>query len=351
MRAILALPGDPETRTGGYLYDRRIRQGLEAAGWRVDLARLGDGFPAAGAAVRESATARLAALPEGVPVIVDGLAGGVLPEGVVAAAARGPVVYLCHHALADETGVAPADRDRLVDSERRALKAAHRIVVTAPATRRRLETAFGVPAGRIAVIEPGTDPAPIAPGTGDPPVLLCVASLTPRKGHAILIEALSGLADRPWRLVLVGGDHHDPACAADIGDRIARAGLGDRITLTGELSGEALDKRYAEADLFVLPSYLEGYGMVLAEALARGLPIVSTKAGAIPDTVPADAGVLVEPGDAEALRAALAPLIEDPRARARLAAGARSARGRLPDWPAQARRFAELLHALPETAG
>jgi len=343
MHAVFALPGDPETRTGGYLYDRRIRRGLEAAGWRVDLARLGDGFPDADAPTRRAAADRLAALPAGVPVIVDGLAGGVLPDGIARAARRGPVVYLCHHPLADETGLDAAQALRLRASETGALAAASRIVVTAPATRRRLVDGFGVAPERIMVVEPGTDPAPLAPGTGDPPTLLCVASLTPRKGHAVLVDALAGLADRSWRLVLVGGAQHDAGCAADLRRRIARTDLADRILLTGELSGPDLDARYAEADLFVLPSHLEGYGMVLAEALARGLPIVSTTAGAIPDTVPADAGRLVPPGDASALRAALADLLDDPAARRALAAGARAARDRLPDWDTQARRFAAAI--------
>jgi glycosyltransferase involved in cell wall biosynthesis len=122
--------------------------------------------------------------------------------------------------------------------------------------------------------------------------------------------------------------------------------LGDRVRLYGEVSAAELQSMYGQADAVVLPSFFEGYGMALAEALARGLPVVSTMAGAIPDTVPRDAGILVSPGDALALRAALAVLLDEPRQLARLAAGARVARAVLPTWPQAVSRFAAALDVL-----
>jgi glycosyltransferase involved in cell wall biosynthesis len=176
--------------------------------------------------------------------------------------------------------------------------------------------------------------------------LLCVATLIPRKGHAVLIEALRGLQDRAWTLHCVGSltQHADTASAVRLA--IAEHGLGDRVRLHGEVPAGVLESMYGQADAVVLPSYFEGYGMALAEALARGLPVVSTTAGAIPDTVPSNAGVLVPPGDAVALRAALAALLDAPALRARLAAGARAARAVLPTWHQAVARFAAALDSL-----
>jgi glycosyltransferase involved in cell wall biosynthesis len=215
--------------------------------------------------------------------------------------------------------------------------------VTSPATARAVG-GLGVPVERIDVVEPGTDPAPLARGsTGQVLGLLCVGAITPRKGHAVLIEALARIADRAWHLVCVGNLDRSPATVADLRRRIDALGLGGRVTLAGEESEDAIGSRYERADVFVLPSFHEGYGMALAEALAHGLPIVSTRAGAIPETVPQDAGRLVPPGDVEALAGALAALLDDPSLRGRLAAGARAARERLPSWASACGRFAAAL--------
>ena len=201
-----------------------------------------------------------------------------------------------------------------------------------------------MPAGQVHVVEPGTDAAALAQGSGSPALtLLCVATLTPRKGHAVLVEALAGLRDRAWTLHCVGSTSRHAATAQALRASIAALGLGHRVHLHGELCPAALEALYAQADAFVLPSYHEGYGMALAEALAHGLPVLSTTAGAIADTVPAGAGVLLPPGDVAALRQALARLMDDTPWRAALAAGARAARLRLPTWPQAAASFATLL--------
>ena len=198
------------------------------------------------------------------------------------------------------------------------------------------------------MIEPGTDPAPLAGGSGGPGVaLLCVAAVVPRKGHAVLVDALSGLADRDWRLTCVGSLARSPQTVAALQTRIAALGLAHRITICDAVDRATLDACYARADVFVLPTFHEGYGMALAEALARGLPIVSTRAGAVPETVPADAGLLVPPGDPAALRDALARVLDDAALRARLADGARRARTRLPDWDAACARLAAVLTTEP----
>ncbi len=339
------VPGDWQSRTGGYLYDRRIAGGLARRGWRVAVRSPGEGYPWPDAAARAQAQAVAAALPDGALVVADGLAFGVLPELAERHAERLCWVALVHHPLALETGLSAPQQARLRASERQALAHARQTIVTSAHTARALAD-YGLPPARIAIVEPGTDPAPSACGSGDgAPTLLCVATVTARKGHAVLLDALAGLADRPWHLHCAGSLTRDPPTAAAAQAQARRLGLEDRITWHGEVDATQLCGLYAQADLFVLPSFHEGYGMALAEALACGLPVLSCAAGAIADTVPADAGVLVAPGDAAALQAALARLLDDPGSRTALAAGARAAAARLPRWDSAVERFDAVLRA------
>jgi glycosyltransferase involved in cell wall biosynthesis len=343
----LVLPGDPLTPTGGYEYDRRIVAGLRALGWAVTVHALDASFPAPTPAAHAAARAAFARLPDGATVLVDGLALGALPEVAAAEARRLRLVALVHHPLADETGLEPARAEALRRSEAQALAAVGFVVATSGTTARGLAR-YGVPPERIAVIEPGTDPAPLAGGSGGPGVaLLCVAAVVPRKGHAVLIDALSGLADRDWNLTCVGSLARSPQTVAALEHRIAALGRAHRVTLRDAVDRATLDACYARADVFVLPTFHEGYGMALAEALARGLPVVSTRAGAVPETVPSDAGLLVPPGDPAALRDALARVLDDAALRARLAEGARRARARLSDWDAACARLAAALMTRP----
>lgn len=333
------LPGDPDSLTGGTLYDKRMVEGLRGAGWRVDLRSLPGAYPTPDGAARETARSILARIPDGAAVVFDGLAYGALPELARAEAGRLRLIALVHHPLALETGLAPDRRAVLVAQERAALAVAARVVVTSPSTARSLAD-YGVAESRIGVVPPGTDPAPLAQGSGGAaPRLLSVATLTPRKGHAVLIEALDSLRDRAWQLTCVGSRTRDRETAEGLAALIAARGLEARIDLAGEVAPAALEGYYATADLFVLASHHEGYGMAFAEALARGLPVLGTTAGAIPDTVPATAGLLVPPGDAVALARALARLLDRDGPRSKLAAGARAARADLPAWPGQVARF------------
>ncbi|MDG4550883.1 MAG: glycosyltransferase family 4 protein [Candidatus Contendobacter sp.] len=346
-RVHFLVPGDVETRTGGYLYDRRIMAGLTTLGWRVDLHRLDASFPAPTPAALAEADAVLAALPDRMRVVVDGLALGAMPEIAARHRDRLQLVALVHHPLALETGLDEATCRRLYASERESLRHVRRVIVTSPSTARALAD-YDLTPEQCAVVLPGTDPAPLAEGSGGGEwVLLCVASLTPRKGHALLFRALARLESLAWRLRCVGGADLDSVTAAGLRTLAAELGLAERVEFLGPLEEAALAAEYRRADLFVLPSYHEGYGMALAEALARGLPIVSTTAGAIPDTVPTDAALLVPPGDAAALTEALARVMTEPGLRERLAAGARVARENLPDWPTACARFTATLEAVP----
>ncbi|MBI5257445.1 MAG: glycosyltransferase family 4 protein [Burkholderiales bacterium] len=356
---VFVVPGDLGSATGGYAYDRRMIAGLRATGHAVTLVSLAAGFPWPDAAAQAHAAQQLGAIGDGARVVVDGLAFGALPALAEQHAARLRWVALVHHPLALETGLGPEQGRTLFDSERRALATARGVIVTSAATARALAR-YGVAAERVQVVHPGTDPAPLATGPGPGAgagaarqaglCLLCVATLIPRKGHAVLIEALRGLQDRAWTLHCVGSATRDAGTARALRAAITAQGLGGRVRLHGEVSAPALQALYAQADAFVLATYFEGYGMALAEALAHGLPVVSTTAGAIPDTVPADAGLLVPPGDVAALRAALAALLDEPALRARLASGARSARAALPSWPQAVARFAAALASIDTEA-
>jgi glycosyltransferase involved in cell wall biosynthesis len=341
----VVLPGDPETVTGGYEYDRRIVTGLRALGWRVTVHGLDGSFPIPTPAAIAHARATLARIPDGHTVLVDGLAFGALPEVAAAEAARLRLVALVHHPLAAETGLEPADAAALRASETRALAAARAVVTTSAATAREL-AAYGVAPERIAVVEPGTEPAPLARGSGGKFIeLLCVTAIVPRKGHAVLAEALAPLVDRAWRLTCVGSLKRSPETVAALRQQLAFLRLAERVRFAGEVDRVARDRYYDRADAFVLATFHEGYGMALAEALARGLPIVSTNAGAVPETVPPDAGLLVPPGNSVALRGALARFFDEPGLRTSLAEGARGARDRLPTWKQSCARLATALEA------
>ncbi len=353
----LVVPGALDQRTGGYLYDARMVNQLRDRGWRVTVRELPGRFPTGDPEARRAMTEALAALPDGSRVLVDGLALGGLPGEVEPHADRLRLLALVHHPLAEETGLPPYLRHRLAAVEREALRAVQGVIVTSAFTGERLE-ALGVPDSRIRVAPPGTEAAPRAPGVDapGPPVLLCVGSLVPRKGQELLVAALARLEDRAWQCILVGSRTRDPAYALRVEERIRSEGLEDRIQLTGELGSGELASRYQDAACLVLPSHYEGYGMVITEALARGLPVVATAGGAVPHTLPFDAGVLVPPGDLEALTRALGELLES-RERggerwSRLAEAALRRGRELPDWTEAGANFARaVLELAPEPEG
>ena len=326
-----AVPGDLDSPTGGYAYARRLLALLPEHGIAVRHLPLPGGFPDPGAADLAETERALRSVPPETGLLVDGLAYGALPADLIARVAA-PLVVLVHHPLAHETGISPARRAELHASERDALARAGRVIAASAATARLLATEYGVPVDRIAVAEPGTEPAPRARGTGDPPQILGVGAVTPRKGFDLLVGALAGLADLPWRLTIAGSLDRDPAAAAALRRSLAETGLGERVVLAGAVEDAALADLYDRADLFVSPSLFEGYGMVLAEAMARGLPLVASTGGAAAETVPERAALKVPPGDVGALRDALRRLLADPTLRARLAEGSWDAGRRLPRW-------------------
>ena len=342
---LFAVPGDLDAATGGYAYDRRMIAELRELGWTVGLLPLSARFPSPGPEDLAAADAALRSVDAGAAVLIDGLAFGAMPEVARRHAGRLRLVALVHHPLALESGLSPEAAFTRAASERAALASAAHVVATSAFTARQLQRDYGVDPDRLSVVRPGTDPGPPRRAAGDPPLILSVGALVPRKGHDLLVAALAGLTDLAWCCRIVGPLDRDPSAAALIGQAIDAAGLGRRIALVGQVADVRAEM--AHADLFVLPSRHEGYGMALAEAISQGLPIVACAAGAVPDLVPPDAGVLVPVDDVVALGAALRSLLSEPARRAAFAAGALRAAGALPNWAGSAR---DLARALSDTA-
>ncbi len=342
---VFAVPGDLDTPTGGYAYDKRMIAELRELRWRPEVLNLGEGFPHPSALTLAAAKVALTDVPKGRPIVIDGLAFGVMPEAAESLRETHPLIALVHHPLALETGVTPDQARALRASERRALACTRAVIANSAATARALEADYGVPPERMTIAPPGTDRAPLVrPNTTSTLVaLLAVGAVVPRKGYDLLIEALAGLTDLPWRLTIVGDCSRSPETVEKLKSAITMHRLAPRITIEDAAPAALLAELYAFSDVFVLPSRYEGFGMAYAEAIAHGLPVIGTTAGAIPDTVPATAGVLIPPDDVPALAAALRRLIGNAGERAQLAAGAAAAAAHLPTWQDSARLFSAAM--------
>jgi len=351
MRVAFGVPGDLATPTGGYRYDRRIIRELRHMGWQVDVVDVGGGFPFPSVAQRAKALAILSAVPAGCPTVLDGLAFGALPEAS-ALRSRTPLIALVHQPLALDPGLDTTQADAFRETERAALGAAARVVVTSEATARIVITDYDVPSQRVSVVRPGNDPVPPARGNNDGVVrLLSVGSVVPVKGYDVLAAAVATLGDMPWRLTIAGDLTRNLDAAARLDADISARGLGDRIAVLGAVPPERINDLYMASDLFVLASRFEGYGMALTEAISHGLPVISTMAGAISDTVPAGTGLLVPPDDVAALAEALRRLISDRAERQRLAINARAAAAQFPTWQESGRLFAGAIETADDDRG
>jgi glycosyltransferase involved in cell wall biosynthesis len=330
---VFAIPGDINLPTGGYTYDRRVLALLPQFGVAARHLELPAGYPAPTAADLDATTRAFADTPKGAVLLVDGLAYGAMPAAVIKHVAC-PVIALVHHPLCLETGITEARAAELRASEIAALALAERVVVTSRTTAKTLIDEFEVPPNKLTIAEPGTDPAPRAAGSSGTLQLLAVGSVVPRKGYDILVRALERVATTvPWKLTIVGATDRSPETTTAIQSQIERSPHSARMRMIGGLSETALADVYARSDVLVLSSLYEGYGMVLTEALARGLPIVTTTGGAAAETVPDATALKVPPGDIDALAAALQRIIADAALRKHLADAAWAfAQTSLPSW-------------------
>lgn len=336
-----AIPGDLNAPTGGYVYARRVMAEWRAAGVNHQVVTLPDGFPMPDAGDLAATAARLQDAPR--PLLIDGLAYGAFPRDL---AERVGASVLLHHPLCDETGLNKDAAHRAFETERAALAYAHHVIVTSPLTGRDVASRFSVDPARITVAEPGLDWAEPAPLNGDPPRLLAVGSVTPRKGYGYLIEALASLTDLAWTCDIYGATDRDAVEVSRISAMIDATGLAGRVTLRGSVALGDLGGVYRAADAFVAPSLHEGYGMAVTEAMAHGLPVVATRAGALPETAPV--ARLVPVADASALRDALGEVLGNATRRRRMATESLGFARVRPGWRDTARVIAEALGVFPD---
>jgi glycosyltransferase involved in cell wall biosynthesis len=307
---------DPARPSGGNTYDRRVRDELTALGWTV----------------REHDIAALARIPDGSVVLLDGLIASPAPAVLVPHAKRLQQVVLMHMPIGGAR-------------ERAVLAAAAAVITTSDWTRQWLRERHGLAVERIHVAEPGVDPAPLATGTPAGGALLCVAAVTPGKGHDVLLDALATVTDLAWQCTCVGSLDRDPEHAARVQRR-----ANDRVEFTGARTGGPLDRAYAAADLLVLASHAETYGMVITEALARGVPVLATDVGGVREAL-GEGGLLVPAGDPDALGAALRHWLSDADLRARLRRAARERRAGLHGWEVTAAAIADVLDSVDVLTG
>ncbi|HET8764216.1 MAG TPA: glycosyltransferase family 4 protein [Rhodanobacter sp.] len=326
---------DAQRPSGGNLYDQHVRDGLRERGWQVrEIACPGD-WPAPDAAARAWLACGLAELAPGTTVLMDGLIACCVPAVLAAHASRLPIIVLLHMPL----GVPPTAGDAAIvaERERQALACARRVIVTSAWTGQWARAAGGVAGERIVVALPGVDAAPRAAPGMDGTRLLCVAAITLLKGHDVLLDALAMLRDATWQLACVGSAAVEPGFAQALRRRAADACIADRIVWHGVLHGAALERVWARSDLLVLASRKESYGMVVAEALVHGMPVIACGVGGVPEALGraidgALPGMLVPPNAPGPLAQALRQWLADPalRERWRMAASSRSAG--LPRW-------------------
>lgn len=332
---------DPARPSGGNSYDRRISSGLADAGWLVHVHEARGSWPQPDLRSLGALTTVVGAIPDGAAVLIDGLVASAAPAILSSEAGRLRLVVLVHMPLG------ATDEDAR-ESERTALSAAKAVVTTSSWTRRLLMELYSLSGEQVRVAEPAVDRAALAQGTDTAGALLSVGAVIPGKGHDVLLEALEQLRDLRWQCQCVGSLDRDPAFVQRLRRRLLEGGIGGRVRFPGPQAEADLAASYAAADLLVSPSRAETYGMAIAEALARGLPVVAAHVGGVPEALGRGAdgtrpGLLVPPGDPAALRNALRRWLEDAPLRQRLRAAARERRASLADWTTTTSAVAAVL--------
>ena len=333
---------DPAEVSGGNRYDREICECLRDSGWTVEELATPGSWPHPGPPASAGLARALDGLPDGALVLIDGLVASAAAAVLVPRSARLRIVVLVHMPLGGDA--VPADQERAV------LAAARAVVTTSEWTRDHLLGRYRLAPARVYVGHPGTDPTPAAPGTVAGGRLLCVAAVAPHKGQDLLLEALAAIAELPWQCTLVGPLDRAPGFVAMLQERTTAAGIAERVRFAGTLTGEALHRVYRDADLLVLPSRGETYGMVVAEALAAGLPVIATAVGGVREAVgwtpSGQPGLVVSGDDRAALAQALRCWLTTPELRRRLRAAALQRRTTLPRWRETGDRIAAVLLAV-----
>ena len=323
---------DPARPSGGNAYDRQVCRALAEIGWPVEIHAVPGSWPRADAAAYAALADVVQRIPDGAVALLDGLVASTAAEVLVPQANRLRLVPLVHMPLGQGT----ADSE-VRTQEGAVLAAAASVVTTSAWSRRTLLELYSLPGNRVHVAEPGVDAAPLAPGTTTGGALLCVAAVIPGKGHDVLLDALATMTDLSWNCLCVGSKDRDPAFAETIRRRVLHDELGDRVRLPGPRTGAKLDRTYVSADLLVLPSRAETYGMVVTEALAHGLPVVATDVGGVAEALGHGTGgirpgALVPREDPAAITAALRTWLGDSEVRRTWRRAACERRASLSGW-------------------
>lgn len=344
MRILFVIPGDINLPTGGYRYDKEIINAWKTSGIDVELISLEGNYPFPSEQDKANALEAIERFPDANIAVVDGLLGGASPEFLQALSKIMPVTALIHHPLCLESGLDENTMQALKSSEEKGLGFVSQVITSGPAMTETVSQLFGFEITKIHTVLPGVNRTEISHGSQSQTVhLLCVGSIIERKGHKFLLQALSSLKDLNWRLDCYGSTEFDTDLFDELQSFVVAENLSDKVAFHGAVSDGLIEAAYAKSDVFVLPSLFEGYGMVYAEAIVRGLPIIATTAGAIPDTVPETCGILVEPENITVLTQAIEQMISDEDLRNDYRRGAMNAAADFPTWQGSATRFAELL--------
>jgi glycosyltransferase involved in cell wall biosynthesis len=333
---------DPLRPSGGNRYDRKLCDGLAGRGWQVHEHAVPDQESRPDGRGVDALARVVAGIPDGSVVLVDGLIAGPSAPVLLPSAHRLSLVLLVHMSPG-ESGTVTALAE--------VLTAARRVIATSGWVRAELLRAYPLPSDAVEVAEPGVDPSPIATGTPGGTELLCVAAVARHKGHDVLVAALGDLAYQRWHCRCVGSLDRDPRFVGGVRQEARVAGLDGRMEFTGPRTGADLEAAFRSADVLVHPARIEGYGMVVTEALAHGVPVITTATGGLPDALGATAdgvrpGLLVPVGDAPALGRAISTWLTDQDLRGRLRSAAKTRRRSLPTWSTTTERVEHVLWAV-----
>jgi glycosyltransferase involved in cell wall biosynthesis len=303
------ITGDIQSLTGGYLYNMHMINGLRGKGHLVNV--FGTDWQWKDSdSLEYICRHHLKKLPHGSCVIVDSLILASLHHIVQEFGDRLKFLGLIH--LPASYNVLSGVHGKLADEELTAINDMRQVIVTGQFTFDLLCN-VGLNPARICLVEPGTDHFPRKKRYKPvPSELLCIANYSALKAQDVLIRALCRLTAWNWSLHLYGDTNRDKKYTEALRSLIRQLKMEHRIIVHGIVERHEISTVFLNADLFLMPSLFESYGMAITESLAHGIPVVTTSAGNIPYTLPAGMGLLTEPGNEEQLADTIRSIFYDP---------------------------------------
>jgi glycosyltransferase involved in cell wall biosynthesis len=303
------IPGDINTLTGGYVYDKIIINGLRNLGYGITVHQLGGDFPFPSAENLEHCKRILDSIPNRELVFIDSLAFGPMHMLLKDYQGKNPILPIIHLPLSQNPNYNEESKKLLAEQERRAFDYANSVVAVSWFTKQ-LIVGYGVNPDNVWVITPGVFRVPRKTEyPGLPENILCVGSFLPGKGQLVLVHALADMQQYAWSLSMYGIPEFDTDYVQSIKKTIDEAGLAKRVLMHKQVSGDELNAAYLRTDLFILPSLFENFSMALNDALIHGIPVITTTAGGIPFSVPKSMGLFISPGSQGELKQAIKELL------------------------------------------